>query len=73
MGSVGSSRMTTSEWDPQNVYSDVISVVEGAAGGKSKAAVYRVEGSGTRATYFVVALDKSQNRLVGVKVLAIES
>lgn len=35
--------------------------------------VYRVEGSGCRVEYFVVGLDTNERKVVGVKVLSIES
>jgi len=66
-------KLTTQEWDPNGAYSDVVDAVKQAAGGSSEAAVYRVEGDGARATYYILAHDKSKKELVGVKVLAVES
>ncbi|KAK6360357.1 hypothetical protein TWF730_006501 [Orbilia blumenaviensis] len=67
-----SEKMPYSEWDVTDSYEDVTSAVKEAASG-SVPEVYRVEESGTKKWYYVIALDKAKKQLVGLKALAIES
>ncbi|KAK6528270.1 hypothetical protein TWF281_009517 [Arthrobotrys megalospora] len=67
-----SEKMPYSEWDITDSYEDVTSAVKEAAGG-SAPEVYRVEESGTKKWYYVIALHKAKKQLVGLKALAIES
>ncbi|KAK6500733.1 hypothetical protein TWF506_003497 [Arthrobotrys conoides] len=67
-----SEKMPYEEWDVTGSYDDVTSAIQEAAGG-SEPEVYRVEENYTRKWYFVVALDKANKKLVGLKALAIES
>lgn len=65
--------MTIKDWDPRNEYSDVVKAVEEASGG-SKAGVYRTAKThGTKIWYWLVAVDKKQKALVGVKAQAVET
>ncbi|KAF3922220.1 hypothetical protein ABW21_db0209529 [Orbilia brochopaga] len=66
-------RVAPEAWDSTDSYGDVISAVKEAAGGKSEAAVYRVEEDDVRKIYYILALDSTHKQLVGVKVLSIES
>lgn len=59
-------------WDSRGEYADVVLAVTKAAGGGT-VRVYRVEGSGSRVEYFVVGVDGVKGKLVGFKVLSIES
>lgn len=59
-------------WDSRGEYADVVLAVTKAAGGGA-VRVYRVEGSGSRVEYFVVGVDGAKGKLVGFKVLSIES
>ncbi|KAL7268319.1 hypothetical protein RUND412_009065 [Rhizina undulata] len=58
-------------WDPSGEYGDVVEAVRTACGGGP--VVYRVERTGSRVEYFVVGVDRGNGKLVGVKVLSIES
>lgn len=50
---------------------DAVSKAATSSGGVVK--VYRIEGSGARVEYFVVGVDSSERKVVGVKALAAES
>ncbi|KAI9884491.1 MAG: hypothetical protein M1823_003706 [Watsoniomyces obsoletus] len=65
----------TKDFDPRNQYGDVLDAVKNAAGVDRHEAtrVYHVVHGSTRAEYYIVALDKSQSRLVGVKAKAVET
>lgn len=70
--------MSTDDFDPRHDYDDVVEAVKSAAetagrGGGAMTRVYHVQHGTTRAEYYVVALDKSQKRIIGVKAKAIES
>lgn len=52
-------------------YKKVMDAVKQAGNGTVK--VFRVELKGTRAEYYVVAVDDKEGRIVGLKALAVES
>jgi hypothetical protein len=55
----------------ESQYKKVIDAVKQAGNGSVK--VFRVELEGTRAEYYVVAVDDKEGRIVGLKALAVES
>ncbi|KAG9185736.1 hypothetical protein G6011_07067 [Alternaria panax] len=55
----------------ESQYKRVIDAVKQAGNGTVK--VFRVELEGTRAEYYVVAVDDKEGRIVGLKALAVES
>ncbi|KAI5291034.1 hypothetical protein KEM54_006594 [Ascosphaera aggregata] len=59
-------------WDPRNQYEHVVKAVQRAAG-SDEVKIYKVNIGEPRAEYWVLALDKQQGRLVGLKALAVES
>lgn len=60
------------KWDSRSEYTDVVhSVAKATSGGPVR--VYRVEGSGSRVEYFILGVDGGKGKLVGVKVLSVES
>lgn len=59
------------KWDVRGEYKDVIEAVTTASGTAVK--VYRVEGDGSRVEYFIVGLNTSEGKILGVKALSIES
>lgn len=62
------------EWDAKGKYGDIVKSVAEAAGVKeSDVRIYRIESGGARVEYWVVALDRREGRVVGLKALAIES
>lgn len=68
----GITQLEPSKWDVRGEYKDVLDAVRKAASGRA-VKVYRVEGSGSRVEYFIVGVDSSEGKVVGVKVLSIES
>jgi hypothetical protein len=52
-------------------YKKVIDAVKAAGNGDVK--VFKVQIDGTRAEYYVVAVDEKDGRLVGLKALSVES
>lgn len=62
--------MDIGEWDPQGEYKDVVEAVREAGKG-SDVRVYKIARDSTRFEYWVITL--ADGKLVGVKVLAIES
>lgn len=60
------------KWDIRGEYKDVIDAVIKASG-SGVVKVYRVEGVGSRVEYYVVGVDNSEGKVVGVKALSIES
>jgi predicted aspartyl protease len=52
-------------------YKGVVEAVGKAGNGQVK--VFRVELGGTRAEYYVVAVDEKEGRVVGLKALSVES
>jgi predicted aspartyl protease len=52
-------------------YKAVVDAVKQA--GKGEVKVFKVEIDGTRAEYYVVAVDGEEGRLVGLKALSVES
>ncbi|EPS44942.1 hypothetical protein H072_960 [Dactylellina haptotyla CBS 200.50] len=65
-------KLSLDHFDSTGAYRKVIDAVQDAAGG-ADAAVYRYTQDHVRKWYYVLAQEKSQNQLVGVKVQAIES
>lgn len=55
----------------QTQYKSVVDAVKKV--GKGEVKVFRVELEGTRAEYYVVAVDKEGGKLVGLKALSVES
>lgn len=76
-------KMSIAEWDPRGEYRDVVDAVQewiavGDTTKEAEVAVFAVEGQGARVEYFVVGLvrgekDGEGDRLVGMKVLSVES
>jgi hypothetical protein len=62
--------MDIGEWDTQGAYKEVVDAVREAGKG-SDVRVYRIARDGTRFEYWVVTL--AEGKLVGAKVLAVES
>lgn len=62
------------DWDRNGQYKDIVDAVRESGKGND-VRVYRISKDGSRAEYFVVTRqgDGKNARLVGVKVLAIES
>jgi hypothetical protein len=70
------STLSPSSFDPNNQYSAVLDAVRAAAendSDKSELKVYRVELTSTKVEYWVLALDKAESRLVGLRAKAVES
>jgi hypothetical protein len=69
------SKISAQDFDPKNKYKKVLDAVKKAAGGggSGDVGVYKVEHGSTRAEYYVVSVDKKEERLVGLKALAVES
>jgi hypothetical protein len=73
--------LSPSSFDPRNQYSTVIQAVQtavstssaGSTKGDVEVKIYRVQLGGTRAEYWVLALDAHGNRVVGMKAKAVES
>lgn len=55
----------------ESQYKKVIDAVKQAGSGDVK--VFKVEIDGTRAEYYVVAVDEKEGRVVGLKALSVES
>jgi hypothetical protein len=55
----------------ESQYKKVVDAVKQAGNGTAK--IFRVELQGTRAEYYVVAVDEKEKRIVGLKALAVES
>lgn len=74
------SALSVGEFDPKKQYSTVLSAVRTAASENSNAdaesvdvKVYRVELTSTKLEYYVLALDKADGRIVGLRAKSIES
>lgn len=65
-------QLESSTWDRRGKYTDVVHAVAKATGGGA-VRVYRVEGLGSRVEYYIVGVDRGKGKLVGFKVLSIES
>lgn len=80
--------MSTREWNPKGEYRDVVEAVEkwvwegnkealGESTKKGEVAVFAVDGEGARVEYFVLGVVRGirgkTDRIVGMKVLAVES
>ena len=59
------------EFDPHGHYRDILQVVETAGDGKTR--IFRVQHGRTRTEYYVVGLDGKEEKLVGLKAMAVES
>ncbi|KAF2749240.1 hypothetical protein M011DRAFT_399407 [Sporormia fimetaria CBS 119925] len=59
------------EFDPRGQYKSVVEKVEQAGSGEVK--VFRVILGGTRVEWWVVSVDEEGKKVVGLKVLAVES
>ncbi len=59
------------EFDPRGQYSKVIKAVKDA--GNGRVILFKLEHDRTRSEYLVVSVDEGDTRLVGMKVLVIES
>ncbi|KAG9231413.1 hypothetical protein BJ875DRAFT_506685 [Amylocarpus encephaloides] len=64
--------MDIGEWDPQGEHKEVVDVVR-VAGKGGDVRVYRVGGEGSRVEYWIVTMDQEGKRVLGGKVLAVES
>lgn len=64
--------MKVEEWNKTGEYTKVVDAVKGAAGGEDLK-VYVVPRTEVETEYWVVAVDKKERRLVGVKALGVES
>ncbi|EFW17511.1 hypothetical protein D8B26_000217 [Coccidioides posadasii str. Silveira] len=74
------STLSLAEFDPRNQYETVFHAIRTAISGSEASAapeaelrVYRIQHGDTRVEYWAVGLDKSENRLVGMKARAVES
>lgn len=67
------SQVSRTDFDPRGQYAEVIALVEKAAGGRDSVTIFRVDGDGARAEYWVVGLEKGGEKLVGLKATSIES
>ncbi len=65
------SELSVKEFDPRGDYKEVIDAVKKAGSGSVK--VFRIDHGRTRAEYYVVSVDKKGERIVGLKVKAVES
>ena len=66
--------MPVGEWDAAGQYASVVAAVEGAAADDGAVAqVFQAQLDHTRLVYYIVAVDKHNARLVGVKADAVES
>lgn len=65
------SSISQNDFDPQYSYKAVIDAVKKAS--DADLGYFSVELDGTRSEYFVVGVDKKDNRLVGLKVLVVQS
>ena len=59
------------DFDPRGQYTQVVESVKEAGSGEAK--VFRVEHGSTRAELYVVSVDEKDGRIVGLKVLVVES
>jgi predicted aspartyl protease len=55
----------------ESQYKKVVDAVKGAGNGEVK--VFKVQIDGTRAEFYVVAVDEKEGRVVGLKALSVES
>ncbi|TLD36968.1 hypothetical protein E2P81_ATG02750 [Venturia nashicola] len=65
------SSISQEDFDPQSSYKAVIDAVKKAS--DAGLGYFSVELDGTRSEYFVVGVDKKDNRLVGLKALVVQS
>ena len=70
--SAGITTMKVEEWNKTGEYTKIADAVKEAAGGEEPK-VYVVPRTKVKTEYWVVALDKKEKRLVGVKTLGVES
>lgn len=66
------SSQTVEDFDPRGQYKSVVDAVKKATG-KNEVQVFRVELDGTRSEVWVVGVDESGDRIVGLKALVVES
>lgn len=64
--------MDVENWNKTGEYAKVVDAVKQAAGGEGPK-VYVVPRTEVKAEYWVVAVDKKEKRLVGVKAMGVES
>ncbi|EEP81431.1 predicted protein [Uncinocarpus reesii 1704] len=74
------STLSLSDFDPRNQYQTVFHAIRTAVSGSEaketrdvELQVYRIQHDQTRAEYWVMGLDTSERRLVGMKARAVES
>lgn len=65
--------MTVDEFDPRGEYTDVVAKVKEAGGGSGEVHVFRVEVGRSRTVYWVLSVDGKGARVVGVRVVAVET
>lgn len=70
--SAGITTIKVEEWNKTGEYAKVVDAVKQAAGGE-EVKVYVVPRTEVKTEYWVVAVDKKERRLVGVKSLGVES
>lgn len=70
--SAGITTMSVKDWNKTGEYTKVVDAIMQAAGGE-EVKVYVVPRTEVKTEYWVVAVDKKENRLVGVKALGVES
>ena len=62
---------SAAEFDPRNQYERILSLVKET--GNGRAVIFKIQESNTRVIYYIVSLDETGGRLVGLKAMAIES
>lgn len=63
--------VSNKDFDPREQYKEVVEAVKIASDGALK--IFALELGGTRTEYWIVGRDAKEKRIVGLKVLAVES
>jgi len=66
-------RLTVEEFDPRGEYADVVAKVKEAGGGEGEVSIFKVEVGRSRVVYWLLGVDGDGGRVVGVRVVAVES
>lgn len=65
------STLKTQEFDPKGQYKKIFDVVNSVGEGDVK--IYRVDHDRTRAEYYIVRFEKKSEKIVGLRVKAVET
>lgn len=65
------STLSANEFDPRGNYKEVMDAVKQAGGGEVR--IFRVHHGKTRAEYYIVSVDATGSKIVGLKAKAVES